>query len=220
VAALLVGSHFLPVRNWIEAFTNWAANRGFIGACLFGAAYIAATLLCLWGAVFTVGAGVGFGLWWGIVVSWISATIGAALAFLMARHLARGVVERWAQRSERFSAIDEAIGLHGWKVVLLLRLNPIIPFNLSNYAFGLTRIGFWPYLLASIVGMLPGTALYAYLGYIGKVTLTGKGGEASLGRYTMLAGGLILAAATIYLGWLAKRTLPYTRTPAEPGSAT
>lgn len=222
VVALLVGSHFLPLRHWIEVFTHWSANRGIAGMLLFGAAYVLATLLCLWGALFTIGAGVGFGLWWGILISWVSATVGSALAFLIARYLARGSVERWVQGNAKFSAMDSAVGLHGWKIVLLLRLNPIIPFNLSNYAFGLTRIGFWPYLLASIVGMLPGTAVYAYMGYIGKVTLAREKNDSGLSEYALWAGGLLLlAAATVYLAWLAKRALPdaTTAAPAETQSA-
>lgn len=217
--ALVAASHILPVRHGVETFTDWSANRGLTGAFLFGAVYVVATVLCLWGALFTIGAGVGFGLWWGIAISWICTTIGCAFAFLIARHLARGVVERWAQRSERFSAVDNAIGRCGWKMVLLLRLNPVIPFNLSNYAFGLTRIGFWPYLLASIVGMLPGTVFCAYLGHVGKVTLTGEDAGSGLGHYATFLGVVVLAAVTSYVVWLAGRTLPDNRPPAEPDPA-
>ncbi len=216
---LVAASQFLPVRDGIDVFTSWSATRGFTGVLLFGAVYVVATVLCLWGALFTIGAGVGFGFWWGIIISWISTSIGCAFAFLIARHLARGLVERWAHQSERFSAVDVAIGRFGWKMVLLLRLNPVIPFNLSNYAFGLTRIGFWPYLLASIVGMLPGTVFCAYLGHVGKVTLTTEDAGTGLGHYAMLTGVLVVAAVTSYIVWLARKALPDDQAPAEPGSA-
>lgn len=87
--------------------------------------------------------------------------------------LARGAVEKHAQKNETIKASDAAIGQQGWKIVGLLRLSPLIPFNLSNYFFGLTQIGFWPYILASWIGMLPGPFLYVYLGHVGKATLSG-----------------------------------------------
>jgi uncharacterized membrane protein YdjX (TVP38/TMEM64 family) len=141
----------------------------------------------------------------------LSATIGAALAFLIGRYLARGVVEKQVAKNEKFKAIDNAIGKHGWKVVALVRLSPLIPFNLSNYFYGLTKIKFWPYVFSSMAAMLPGTFLYVYLGHVGKLALTGGGESVGSEKYLFLGGGLIVTiAGAVYLARMAKRALKQT----------
>lgn len=93
----------------------------------------------------------------GTVIVSVSATVGAALAFLIARYLARGKIEQKVSSNQKFKQIDRAIGAQGAKLVFLLRLSPLIPFNVSNYFYGLTAVRFWPYVLASWIGTLPGT---------------------------------------------------------------
>ena len=136
------------------------------------------------------------------------ATLGAGLAFLVARYLVRGRIEEFARKNRRFGAIDDAIGQEGWKIVGLLRLSPLIPFNVSNYFYGVTSIGFWPYLLASCVGILPGTLLYAYLGAIGQAGLEGgKKGYSPL-QWTFLGTGLLATiAVTVFVSRVAKKAL-------------
>src|SRR6202162_5481595 len=128
---------------------------GPAGMALYGAVYVAAVLLFVPGIVLTLGAGFLFGLGWGIVVVSLASTIAAALAFLIARYLARGAVERLARKNPKFSAIDRAIGKEGWKILALLRLSPLVPFSLSNYIYGLTSVRFAPYLATSWAAMLP-----------------------------------------------------------------
>ncbi|MDQ6630990.1 MAG: TVP38/TMEM64 family protein [Verrucomicrobiota bacterium] len=204
---LFVASRFLPFGEWITAFAEWVKGKGALGVAIFVIGYVIGTVFFFPGSLMTLAAGVVFGLGWGTVVAALSAITGAALAFLIARYLARGAIEKRAAKSEKFKAIDTAIGEKGWKIVGLLRLSPLVPFNLSNYFFGLTKIGFWPYVLSSFVGMLPGTFLYVYLGHVGKATLGGKH-ERSTQEYIFLGVGLAATiAVSIYVGRLAKKAL-------------
>ena len=127
-----------------------------------------ATVLFLPCSVLTVGAGFAFGIAWGTLVVSIGSTTGASLAFLISRYVARDRIVAIAEKNAKFKAIDRAIGRQGWKMVGLLRLSPAIPFNLSNYVYGLTAVRFWPYVLASWIGMFPVTLLYVYLGAFGQ----------------------------------------------------
>src|SRR5260370_39915545 len=125
-----------------------------------------------------MGAGFVFGLWDVFLAVSVGATFGASLAFLIARFIARDKIEAIAQRNEKFRNIDNAIGKQGAKLIFLLRLSPVIPFNLSNYFYGLTGVKFWPYVLASWIGMMPGTFLYVYIGAAGKAAVSAApGGE-------------------------------------------
>jgi len=159
------------------------------------------------GWIFTVTAGLLFGVVGGTALALSGATIGAALAFLVARYLVRDSIQNLAGSNPRFHAIDRAIGENGWKIVGLLRLNPLIPFNLSNYFYGITAIRFWPYVLISAIGMLPGTLLYAYLGAVGKATLAAKS-PPSVWRYLLLGVGLgATLAVTIIISRIARKAL-------------
>ena len=203
-----VAVSFLPVGDWVKSFTHWVRELGLAGAFIFIGFYAIAALLFLPGAIFTIAAGLVYGIVGGTAVSLAGATLGAGLAFLVARYLVRGHIEEFARKNRRFGAIDDAIGQEGWKIVGLLRLSPLIPFNVSNYFYGVTSIGFWPYLLASCVGMLPGTLLYAYLGAIGQAGLEGgKKGYSPL-QWTFLGTGLLATiAVTVFVSRVAKKAL-------------
>lgn len=203
-----VGAAFLPVGQWLKGFTGWVRHLGLAGAFVYVGIYALAAVLFLPGAVFTIAAGLVYGIAGGTAVAITGATLGAACAFLIARYLVRQRIERLAEKNKRFGAIDESIGKQGWKIVGLLRLSPLIPFNASNYFYGITSIGFWPYLLASFFGMLPGTLLYAYLGAIGQAGLGGgKKGHSPL-QWTFLGVGLAATiAVTIFVSHLAKKAL-------------
>ena len=97
---------------------------------------------------------------------------------------------RDSQGSPRFAAIDEAIGRNGWKIVGLLRLSPLIPFNLSNYFYGITSVRFGAYVLVSAVGMIPGTLLYAYLGAVGQAGVSGRASAHSNWQYSFARRGI------------------------------
>ena len=151
--ALFAAGYFLPVKNWVEAFNGWVEQRGALGYVIFVAAYAVATVFFVPGSLITLGAALAFGFWPGLPLVSIGSTLGAAMAFLIARYFVRSRVQDAAKNNEKFAAMDEAIGKEGWKMVALLRLSPLLPFNLSNYLYGATKIAFWPYLAASWVGM-------------------------------------------------------------------
>jgi uncharacterized membrane protein YdjX (TVP38/TMEM64 family) len=206
--ALSVAVSFLPVAQWVKGFTDWIRHLGVAGALIFIGVYALAAVLFLPGAIFTIAAGLVYGIARGTAVALTGATLGAGLAFLAARYLVRGRIEEFARKNRKFGAIDDAIGDEGWKIVGLLRLSPLIPFNVSNYFYGLTSIGFWPYLLASCLGMLPGTLLYAYLGALGQAGLdSGKKGHSPL-EWTFLGSGLLATiAVTVFVSRVAKKAL-------------
>jgi len=206
VVALLVLSRVLPVERWLTAFQRWVEGLGFWAPLIYGAVYVLAAVLLVPGALLTVGAGLLFGVARGTVLVVVAATSAAALAFLIARHLARARVERWAARNPRFQAIDAAIREQGWKVVVLLRLSPLVPFSVSNYLYGLTAVRFWPYVLASAIGMIPGALLYVSIGAAGRAA-AGGGGRSPL-EWALLGLGLAATAvATVLVGRAARREL-------------
>jgi uncharacterized membrane protein YdjX (TVP38/TMEM64 family) len=206
VIALFLAMKFLPVQQWLTNFNNWVGQMGTAGILIFIAVYAVATVLLAPGAILTIGAGFAFGLWKGFLAVSAGSTLGAALAFLVARFIARDRVEAIAKGNEKFRNIDNAIGKQGAKLVFLLRLSPVIPFNLSNYFYGLTGVKFWLYVLASWLGMMPGTFLYVYIGTAGKAAVVAAaGGEAikhSWQYWTFLSVGL--AATIIVTIWVTK----------------
>lgn len=179
---------------------------GVAGIFVFIGVYAIATVLLAPGAILTIGAGFAFGLWKGFLAVSAGATLGASLAFLVARFISREKIEAIAQRNEKFHKIDNAIGREGAKLIFLLRLSPVIPFNLSNYFYGLTAVKFWPYVLVSWIGMMPGTLLYVYIGTAGRAAVTAAaGGEAvkhGWQYWTFLSVGL--AATAIVTIWITK----------------
>jgi uncharacterized membrane protein YdjX (TVP38/TMEM64 family) len=204
--ALFLAMRFLPVQQWVRSFNDWVGQMGTVGILVFIVVYALATVLLAPGSILTIGAGFAFGLWKGFLAAWTGATLGASLAFLVARFVARDKIESVAKRNEKFRKIDNAIGKQGAKLVFLLRLSPVIPFNLSNYFYGLTAVRFWSYVLASWIGMMPGTFLYVYIGAASKAAVTAAaGGEAvkhGWQYWTFLGVGFV--ATVIVTIWVTK----------------
>lgn len=181
----------------LEALVQ-AAGR--LGPLIFIVAYAVATVLLVPASILTLAAGFLFGPALGTAVVSAASTLGAAAAFLVGRYLARPAVEARIAANRRFSAVDAAIAAEGPKIVLLLRLSPLFPFTLLNYALSLTRIPFWPYVGASWAGMLPGTVAYVALGGAGKAaaeTAAGGGGAVQLALYAVGAAATLGATALI-----------------------
>lgn len=212
VAAMFVCWWLLPVEEWVVLLQNRVARMGVLGAVVFALVYVVAALFFVPGSILTIAAGVVFGLAVGTLVVSAASTGAAALAFLIARYLARDRVVRMARRHENFGAIDRAIREKGWKVVALLRLSPVVPFSLSNYLYGITGVDFWPYLLASWAAMLPGTLLYVYLGAAGRAAV-GAGRESrSPWEWALFAAGLAATiVVTVILTRAARRELKKSR---------
>lgn len=218
VLALLVAMQVLPVGEWLKAFNEWVEGLGAVGLLIFIATYIMATILFLPGSILTLGAGFAFGVGWGFVVVSIGSTIGAACAFLIGRYFAREKIQQKAEDYPKFAAIDRAIGKEGWKIVGLLRLSPLFPFNVQNYLYGLTAIKFWPYVLASWIGMMPGTLLYVYLGAAGRAGVeaaAGEGGRSPMEIGMFVVGLIATAAVSIYVTIIARRAIQKTEPDVE-----
>jgi uncharacterized membrane protein YdjX (TVP38/TMEM64 family) len=198
VIFLIGAARMLPIAEWLESFSAWSAKLGAFGFFVFVLVYALDTVLFLPGWPLTLAAGFTFGLLLGTAAVSLGSILGAALAFLIARFVARGAIESLTRKNERFRALDRAIGKEGWKIVFLLRLSPLIPFSISNYFYGITAVRFWPYFFASWVGMLPGTVLYVYLGTVGKAGLTAAGGAKHGWQYwTFLTVGLIATTSVV-----------------------
>ena len=212
VIALFLAMRFLPVQQWLRGFNDWVGQMGVAGIFIFIGVYAIATVLLAPGAILTIGAGFAFGLWKGFLAVSAGATLGASLAFLVARFIARDKVEAIAKRNEKFRKIDNAISKQGAKLVFLLRLSPVIPFNLSNYFYGLTGVKFWPYVLASWLGMMPGTFLYVYIGTAGRAAVSAAAGGEAMKHgwqyWAFLSVGLAATiAATIWITKIARDAL-------------
>lgn len=219
-AAVLV---LLALGRWaggeIPRFAEWVASLGALGPLVFILGYAVAIVAFVPASVLTLAAGAIFGLGAGVVYVFCAATLGSALAFLVSRYLARGVIEKRLAGNENFAAIDRAIAGEGRKIVFLLRLSPAFPFTLLNYALGLTRVRFADYLVASF-GMLPGTFLYVYYGKLAGDVAALAGGAATpkdAGYYGVLALGLVATiAVTAVVTRTARRALAASTTSPEP----
>jgi len=151
------------LQTAIQTFLTQAQNWGIAGGVVFVVLYAAATVIFVPGLLLTLGAGFIYGVVRGSLYVMLGASLGAILAFLTGRYLARDWVTRTLQAYPRFKAIDAAVEREGLKIVLLTRLSPLFPFNLLNYAFGITSVSLRDYAIGCL-GMLPGTILYVYLG--------------------------------------------------------
>ena len=200
----------LPTQEYLSQFLAWVQRIGPWGAVLLGAAYIPAALLFVPGSLLTLGAGFALGVGLGTVAVSIGSTLGASAAFLAGRTLARGFIEAKISHNPRFRAIDQAVKHEGFKIVLLTRLSPVFPFNLLNYAFGLTPVSLRNYFLASWIGMLPGTVMYVYLGSAAKnlADLAAGKVEGGTGQQALFGVGLLATVAvTVAVTRVAKRAL-------------
>ena len=171
-ALFLVGRQ---AAGYLSAVIEWTRGFGAWSAAVFVAIYSVAVVAFVPGSILTLAGGILFGVALGSVVVFTGASLGATLAFLVSRYLARARVSEMIAGDTRFAAIDEAIGRNGLKIAFLLRLSPAVPFILLNYALGLTRVRLRDYVLA-LLGMIPGTVLYVY-------------GGAAIGSVAALAGG-------------------------------
>jgi uncharacterized membrane protein YdjX (TVP38/TMEM64 family) len=216
VACVLVGGfvvalRLLPVKEYLEAVLSRAEEWGAWGPVVVAAIYIPACVLFLPGSILTMGAGALFGVVSGTIAVSIGSTLGATTAFILGRTVARGFVEKKVAGHPSFAAVDAAVGREGFRIVLLTRLSPVFPFNLLNYAYGLTKVGLRDYFLASWIGMLPGTVMFVYLGsVIGSVAEIAAGAERtrSTAEWTLYALGLLATViVTVFVTRIARRAL-------------
>ena len=197
VAALLLFGQ--RVAGYLPEFSAWVNGLGLWGPVVFVLGYAVATVAFIPGSLLTFAGGAIFGLGEGTAFVFAGASLGATGAFLASRYLVRGAVERRVAAEPRFAAIDRAVGREGFKIVVLLRLTPVVPFVLLNYALGLTRVKLSHYV-GAFVGMFPATLLYVYYGKVlGDVAEVAAGVEVEQGWATWVASGIGLVATVAVL---------------------
>lgn len=213
IIALAIAAQQFNLSGLVQNSLLWVKSLGVWGAIAFIIIYNFATILFIPGSILTLGGGALFGVFWGSIYVFIAATLGATLAFLIGRYLTRNWVAQQIAGNLKFQAIDRAVAQKGLKIVLLTRLSPVFPFNLLNYAFGVTQVSIKDYILGSI-GMIPGTVMYVYLGSLaGDLTALGTtnqhlSSETQIAQWAIRILGLIATiAVTIYITRIAKQSL-------------
>ena len=210
VGGILVAAKYFNLQEVLRQALSWISGLGAAGLLIFIALYIMACILLLPGSILTLGAGVVFGVVQGSIAVSIGATLGATSAFLVGRYMARNWVAKRIAGNQKFNAVDEAVGKEGWKIVLLTRLSPVFPFNLLNYAYGLTKVSLRHYFFASWIGMMPGTVMYVYLGSLaGDLASLGAGGHSRTTAEWVLYGVGLLATVvvTVFVTRVAQKAL-------------
>jgi uncharacterized membrane protein YdjX (TVP38/TMEM64 family) len=212
-AALIAGILFVaryfgtgPLRELLQ----WISGLGSTAPLVFLPLYVVACVLFIPGSILTLSAGFLFGVVRGSMYVSVAATLGATLAFLIGRYFTRQWVAARLANYPKFKAVDEAVAREGWKIVALTRLSPVFPFNLLNYAFGLTNVRVRDYVIASWAGTLPGTILYVYLGSLaGDLTRVATGGvERTPAEWAFYGIGLLATiAVTVYITRVSNRAL-------------
>ncbi len=199
LTVLIIAVWLLPAREWLIQSTDWAQAHPRIAWAGFILAYILAAVFMVPGSILTLAAGVLFGVALGVALVSLAATLGACCAFLVGRFLARDWVESRLEAMPRFRALDRAVARRGWLIVLLARLSVVIPYNLLNYALGLTNVRFGAYLCGTLVGMLPAIFLYVYLGSVAGSLASLEQTGAPIIPQSLFIAGLVVTALLIFV---------------------
>ncbi|HEV2720413.1 MAG TPA: VTT domain-containing protein [Thermoanaerobaculia bacterium] len=202
IAAVVVAFRFLPIAAWLTSFQAWVRGLGPIGYVVYTLMYAVCVAALVPASLLTIGAGANFGVVGGTIVVVAGATLGAMLAFFLARTVLRGRVERMIAKRPKFAAVDRAIAKEGTKLMLLCRISGFPPFILANYTFGLTGVGTLAYFLTTFFGIIPGSFAYTYAGHAGAAVATGSGNRIGL---IVTAVGIVLVAA--YVARIATRAI-------------
>jgi len=189
--------------QFLLQWQHYFQDLGLLGIAAYVLVMVGVQMFCAPLSPAGIAAGMIFGLWRGLVTVEIATAIGAALNFVVARHLARERVNRWLGHHEKFKLIDAAIGREGWKIVALLRLCPI-PFGLANYSYGLTAVGFVPYMAATLVAILPGNIFFVWFGATSNDALAAVTGEAKAGAGQFVLTGIGLVALFVAMTYVTR----------------
>ncbi len=219
VGTLIVVSIIWPVAEWMQFFIVWVKASGVWGIMAFAVIYILATVLFLPGSILTLGAGFIYGPYWGTLLVSPVSVLAAFIAFSLARGKLRPWVMAKVGGNKNFIAVDQAVGDQGFKIVMLLRLSPLFPFNFLNYMLGLTGVKAKSYVLASFIGMLPATFLYTYLGSlvlsITELANAPKQGAEDAQNIFMWIGFAVTVMVTTYVTIISRRVLKAMIAPIE-----
>ena len=213
LALLIVATRSAYVQDVLRTLLMRIEDLGWWGPVAFVATYNLATVLFVPGSVLTVGGGAIFGLWWGSVYVFAASTLGAVFAFALGRYLCRDRVVKYMESHPKFKALDRAVSQQGLKIVFLTRLCPLFPFNLLNYALGITQVSLKDYVLGSF-GMIPGTIMYVYSGSlvgevaaIGRETLYASPQDSAVKWLINIISFLATVAVTVFITRIASKVL-------------
>jgi uncharacterized membrane protein YdjX (TVP38/TMEM64 family) len=210
VALFVTLAWLLPVKEWTVALAERIRGAGAAGVLLFVAVYVAAEVALVPGSLLTMAAGFAYGAAGGLLIASPASVLAATTAFLLGRTTLRKWIQKKIAYSPKTRALDRAIGRNSFKLILLLRLSPVIPFNVLNYVLALSDVPLGRYVLAAFLGMLPGTWLYVYLGSFATTaaSLTHTGGNAGPARLALTIAGLTATAvAVLFITSAARRML-------------
>ena len=196
VIAAAAAWYLLPVSDWLHVFNERIAGLGAWAPVVFAIVYVIAVIALAPAEIMSLAAGFIFGAW-GFPIVVVSATVGATLAFLLSRYVARERVRAFVRKRPLLQAVDRAVADEGWKIVVMLRLNPLVPFNLQNYFFGVTDVRLVPYLVSTFFGIMPGAAMYVYFGTLGQAVTSGE--SYAPAKIAVLTLGLVATAGVIFL---------------------
>lgn len=195
----------LPVTEWLKQFQTYIRGVGPIGYVIYALVYAACCILFVPASVLTLGAGAIFGLVSGTIVVVLGATLGAVISFFLARTVMRKKVEGMTKGNKKFEALDRAISKEGAKIVFLIRLAPVFPFTYINYAFGLTGVKTLPFTLATLVGIIPGTFAYIYIGHA--AATAAAGGSSHTKTIVQIVGAVVALLVTIFVARVATKAI-------------
>jgi uncharacterized membrane protein YdjX (TVP38/TMEM64 family) len=189
IVAIYWGWKLIPFTAWSVHVSEFAKSQGTKGMVIFVVIYVLATLVLFPTAFLTFAAGVAYGFY-GFPLVLVATLSGASLAFAVSRHFIKDRVESYMNKRPSTQAIKSAVEAEGWKFMLLLRISPVIPFNVNNYFLGTVRVGFFSYIAMTFVGSIPGTVLFLYMGSIGQ-----NFEQQNIWRWVLLGVGLIATVA-------------------------
>ena len=217
LAAIVLAFRLLPIAAWLTSFQAWVCHLGPVGYVVYALMYAVCAAALVPASLLTFGAGAIFGVVGGTIVVLVGATLGAMLAFVLARTVLRQRVEQMIAKRPKLAAVDRAVAKEGTKLMLLCRISGFPPFIFANYAFGLTGVSALSYFLTTFFGIIPGAFVYASLGS-GVGALIESGERPDLGiiftpRVLLpLVGLAVLALLPVAYKWLQRK-----RTPAGNG---
>jgi uncharacterized membrane protein YdjX (TVP38/TMEM64 family) len=210
-AVLVLGGTYFNLQQKIADVLAWIEELGPAGMGVYALLYIVACIFFIPGSLLTLGAGAIYGVVTGSILVSASSTLGATAAFLVGRYFARDWIAKKIEGNQRFTTIDNAVADEGWRIVGLTRLSPVFSFNLLNYAYGLTRVSLREYVLASWIGMMPGTVMYVYIGSLAGdlASIGSETAEAPSGAQWIINIVAFIATVlvTIYVTRIAKKAL-------------
>jgi uncharacterized membrane protein YdjX (TVP38/TMEM64 family) len=207
LAGVLVAVKVLPLAAMVERLAESARQTGAAGVAIFFVAYVIATMAAVPGSLLTLAVGFAYGPVWGLALASPASVTGATCAFLLGRTWLRGWAERIVSTSPKVRAVDAALEREACKLVLLLRLSPVFPFNALNYVLSLSRISLRTYVLASFLGMLPRTAFAVYLGSLvpAAAALSTAGTAGGVVSLVIYGAGLMATVAVVVVTTRAAR---------------